>query len=60
MDTYEAITYSLYINTKDLSYKNEIYNIIPKFILVYVSIIEFHACNPMTTILKQRGKGCND
>ena len=22
MDTYEAITYSLYTNTKDLSYKN--------------------------------------
>ena len=25
MDTYEAITYSLYTNTKDLSYKNGIY-----------------------------------
>ena len=26
MDTYEAITYSLYTNTKDLSYKNGIYS----------------------------------
>ena len=25
MDTYEAITYSLYTNTKDLSYKNGIH-----------------------------------
>ena len=25
MDTYEIITYSLYTNTKDLSYKNGIY-----------------------------------
>ena len=35
MDTYEAITYSLYTNTKDLSYKNGIYNGIAKsYILV--------------------------
>ena len=28
MDTYEKITYSLYTNTKDLSYKNGIANIV--------------------------------